>query len=457
MTKPYPYQKQATLKVEEFDGRALISAEMGLGKSLMSLLWAKWNPSARPIIVVCPASLKENWERECSKHFDMPSEILYGTKPKKGGFKTLCPVTVINYEILKPWMEYLRGLEPKLIIIDEAQAISNPSSLRSKQVKALCKDVPHVLALSGTPLMNRPIELFPILNLLRPDVYSNYRQFGNRYCGPKLTPWGLKYPGATNLGELNKRLKKDLMIRILKKDVLHQLPPKRMIVVPLEIHPRQEYDRAVKDFLRWLSEKSLAKAKKAAKAEQMTKIIYIKKLIAELKLKSVIGWIDSFLRESDGKLIFFGIHKEFLNTLHKHYKQNSLLITGDVPPKHRLEITDRFQIDNRIRLMFGNIKAAGVGLNMTAASAVAHGEFHWTPGAHAQATDRAHRIGQTRVVDVYWLVGRDTIDEKHCQIIQKKQRDLEAVLDGKGRGEAMDIFDLLEAELKRNQKDKRRG
>src|SRR5438045_1523128 len=151
------------------------------------------------------------------------------------------------------------------------------------------------------------------------------------------------------------------MIRRLKQDVLKDLPKKLRIVVPLEIQDRKQYDFAMKNFLLWMRKKHSTKAKKASRAEQLTKMGYIKRLIAELKLKSVIEWIDNFLEDSESKLLVFGHHKKILRPLAKHYGRRCVLVDGTITGRTRHKAYKRFNRVPKCRLLFGNMKAAGVG------------------------------------------------------------------------------------------------
>lgn len=393
-TKPFPYQKEGALLIEQFGGRALLADTMGLGKSLTSLLWAHRNPDVRPIVIVCPASLKFNWEREASRHFGMSAEILNGTKPTKLGLTASHQIVIINYDILHCWLPFLKALKPKLIICDEVHYAKSLRSRRTKALHRLCKGVPHVIALSGTPLTNRPAELWPTLHLLRPKKFHAFFPFAQKYCSPELTPWGWRYNGATNLGALHKRLKRLLMIRRTKKQVIEQLPAKLRFVVPFELSDRKEYDHALKDFIGWLNQYNPAKANKAARAERLVKWGYLKRLAAQLKMKSVLDWIDNFLEESGGKLIVFAVHKDIVAQLYGRYKKIAVKVDGSVKNTDRRLAVDSFQHNKKVRLFIGNIQAAGVGLTLTAAETVAFVELSWTPGEHAQCEDRCIAKGQ---------------------------------------------------------------
>lgn len=455
LTEPFPYQEEDVRKVEDFDLRALIAGEMGVGKSLEALLACHDHPLLRPIIVVCPKSLKLNWAREAKIHIGMKSEILEGPAPscKKIPYKR--DLYIINYDILEKWLPYLKLLNPKVIVADECHYLKSLGNKIKRVVafRELCKDVPHILALSGTPLVNRPVELWNIINILKPKLFKSRRQYLDEYCEPTFTRWGVQYNGATNLDKLNKILLDNLMVRRLKKDVLKELPPKSRYVVPLPLDKPQEYKAANQDFLKWLKEHDPKKVKKAKRAQSLVKMGYLKRLAAELKLKSVFEWIDNFLENSEGKLLLFCTHKSILNAIYDRYIKQSVFIDGSVSSVDRQKAVDTFQKSTWCRLFAGNIKAAGTGLTLTAASTVAFVELNWVPGNMTQCEDRVHRIGQTsNKVQIYYLVAAGTIEEKLCEILQKKQKVLDAILDGVSITSeecSLDIYSELERELRR--------
>lgn len=444
-TKPFPYQAKGVRKIHHFDGRALLADEMGLGKTLQALLYAREMPDARPIVVVCPASLKWNWEREARLHVGMQCHILEGRTVRN--FKQVHPIVVINYDILGPWLDTLKNLRPQVIIIDECHKIGSSATKQTKNTKQLCRGVPHVICLSGTPLVNRPAELWSALSILRPDVFTSKTAFEERYCHRELKPWGWQAKGAENLDELHRLLNRTCMIRRLKSDVISELPAKSRHIVPLDINNRNEYEAAVRDFIGWLTKKSASLARKARKAEKLAKIGYLKRLAAQLKLSSVLAWVDDYLEETDEKIILFGVHRSILTAIHERYAKQSVLIDGSVVGKERQNRIDQFNRDSRTRVFIGNIKAAGVGWSCTSSSVVGFVEFGWTPGDHTQAEDRVHGIkrGQHGIRSrAYYLVARDTIESHLCEIIQRKQSVLDGTLDGGSVEESLNIFDQLE-------------
>lgn len=448
--KPFRFQKKGVWAIEDHNGRVLLGDEMGLGKTPQSLWCLKRNPDWLPAIVVCPASVKYVWEDEARKVCNWRSAVLEGQTPAKPGrFKSLSKLTIINYDILRFWVKRLVELKPKTIIIDECQYISNPQTRRTKAVKELSKGIPRILALSGTPLLNRPIELFPVLNILWPKVFPARRVYGDDYCGPEWTPWGINYKGATNTKKLNRLLLNAGMIRRRKVDVLDQLPNKMRQVIPIHIKNWHEYQRANEDFLNWLRATDPAAAVRASKAVSLSKINYLLQLAARLKLRPVVNWIDEFLLNSPGEKIVVGAtHKKMIRALKRRITEWSLVIDGSVLPQKRRQVVDQFQNDDRYRVLLGNIQAAGVGITLTAASTVVVVELPWRPGDLVQFEDRCHRIGANKPVWCYYLVARGTIEEKLCKIQQSKQKVLSAVLDGGPADGDLDIFNRLCSELK---------
>ncbi len=448
MTQLLPYQLKGVRAINHFKGRMLLADEMGLGKTLQALQWVYENLEKRPVIIVCPSNAKYVWQEQAKLHLNMRTEVLEGRKP----FKTQLPfhhnIFIFNFEILQYWIPFIEQLDPQVLIVDECHYIKSLSTKRTKAVKKLGKKIPNVLALSGTPILSRPAELYSTLNLIRPDLFPSFTRYAFRYCRPRRTHWGWDFRGASNLDELHGILKKTCMIRRLKKDVLQDLPPKTRKIVPLQIENRKEYDTAVFDFINWLSLISIQKAKRAKKAQELVKIGYLLRLAAELKMDAVRNWIDVFLQESDDKLVVFCHHKNIIQQLYKSYKKISVLVAGSVKGPDRTKAVKTFQNNKKIRLFFGNIKAAGVAITLTSSNVVAFVEMDFVPGNHTQAEDRVHRIGQTRKALIYYLIAKGTIEENLCKIIEKKQGVLDQVLDGKKSKNGINIHTQLLNELK---------
>lgn len=432
--------------MEAWGGRALNASEMGLGKTLETLWLIKRNASYFPVLVVCPAAVKWHWHRAASTpQFGYTPAVLSSRTPaKQKEFPAFC---IINYDILFAWLPWLQELSPRCIVLDECQAIGDPSSRRSKITERLCEGVPHIIGLSGTPMMNRPIDMFPILRLIAPHEFGNRPAFGHRYCGPKKKPWGWEYKGASNVKELNERLLSTCMIRRLKKDVLHQLPKKVRQVVTLEINdPEKSYKQANNDFLNWLAAINPSAAVRAAKAEVVVQIGYLKRLAARLKARAACDWIENFLTNTNEKLVTFAVHTKFLDLIERRFGPVSVRVDGSTSSKARMAAVERFQTDPACRLFNGNIQAAGTGIDglQRVASTAAILEMDYRPAIQLQAEARIDRIGQDEPSFIYYLIAANTIEERIAKTINNKQDIINGVIDGAtGGGETFDVLDEI--------------
>lgn len=463
---PYPFQKEDVWQIHrKYKGRCLLASVMGLGKTLQALLYGKIFLDSGPIVVVCPASIKWNWQNE-ARDVGMRAVVLEHMKPPVDTSHLLHNdekvIYVINYDILgdrrstSSWNYWLSELEPKLVIADEIHYARSRTAKRTKYLWQLCQEVDKIITISGTPMVNRPAELWPALNILRPDVnyFATFKRFATRFCRPEWTPWGIKYTGAVRTQELNKLLRDTVMIRRTKEEVLKDLPPKTTDIVLVDIDRADEYRAAEKDFVRWLIRTHPKKAHKSRRSERMTRFGYLKRLAGELKTRAVTEWIDNYLKSSRDKLITFGVHRKVLVPLHERYKQIAVRVDGTVTGHRRQQMVDRFTKNKQCRLFFGNIQAAGVGWNGQVANSVLFAELGWSPGEHAQAIDRAHRIGQKKPVVAYFLIAKGTIEERIIKMITGKQEVLDQIMDGKKTKDSLNLMDRLEAELLKDAKNK---
>lgn len=316
------------------------------------------------------------------------------------------------------------------VLVANCQYLSNPKTQRTKAVKAVSKGVHNVLALSATPLTVRPQELFPVLNILWPKEFPAYLPFLTRYCDPKWTPWGMDYSGASNLEELHHRLITLGMVRYRKKDVLKDLPDKVIRVVPIELWDQDQYQDATKDFMSWLKQNMAHRVRSASKAEALTKVGYMLRLCAKLKMKGIVEWANNFLTETDEKLILFAIHHNAIDVMRRRIGFKHVVVDGSVTGVHRQNAIDNFQKDPTTRAIFGNLQACGVGTTLTAASEVGICEYPWRPGDLLQAMDRPHRIGQKNTVFINFFAAAGTIEEDMCKLLQTRQQNISTILDG---------------------------
>ena len=445
--KPFPFQREGVLKIEALSGRALLADEQGLGKTLQALWYYRRNPHTWPAVVVCPASLKYMWERMAAVHVGVRAAVCEGTRPPAYGFGTRANLYVINYEILKYWLPYFNRICPNLVIIEEGQRICNPNTQQGRAVRTLCTGVPHVVATTATPLMNRPIEIWHVCNILwgkRNKYFKYYQQFGYRFCKPTLSVRGeIEFKGAAHLPELNQMLTTAGMIRRLKADVATQLPPKIRTVVPVELYdPKGEYHAAATDFVGWARRAGLTRAARAGRSAALVRMGYLLRLAARYKLRAALAWVDDQLLNID-KIVLLGHHRKLMEALERRYAGQCVRVDGSVTGRKRDHAVERFQKDKTIRVFIGN-DAAREGLTLTAAAVLAFLELYWRPGDHEQAENRIHRFTQhAPTVWLYYLVAHGTIEEWLCELLQEKQGNISAVLDGGAKPDDIDIFEQL--------------
>ena len=423
----YPFQKEGLAFIENHNGRGLIADEMGLGKTVQALSYLGLHKEKRPALIICPASLKLNWKKEITKW--LPGESVSIISGSKAFDKA--DTYIINYDIVNKQLERLEALDLQVIIMDESHYVKNAKAARTKACRELTKGVPHVIGLSGTPITNRPIELFTILNILDPIEWNSYWKYAQTYCGAKHNGYGWDFNGSSNTKELHDRLTRSVMIRRLKENVLKDLPAKVRCVVPMELSNRTKYKQAETSIIQFIAaNEGLDRAEKAKQAEVLVKIEKLKQLALEGKLKQAIKWIEDYLETND-KLVVFATHTATLDALEAAFS-NTVRVDGSTSQANRQKAVDDFQEKPNINLFLGNIKAAGVGLTLTAANATCFLEFPWTSGDLDQAEDRVHRIGQKAdSVMAYYLVGEDSIDEYIAELIDEKRKVLTQVLDGK--------------------------
>jgi SWI/SNF-related matrix-associated actin-dependent regulator 1 of chromatin subfamily A len=443
----YQYQEEGITEVEKFNLRALISWEMSLGKTALSLHSFHRHPEIERCVVVCPAYLKWMWRREAMKHIDLEAEILGSTRPpKRRGLLFRSKLLIINYDVLYKWVDWLKQYDPHLVIADEVHFCCNPGARRSKSLEALCEGVPHVLALSGTPLVTRPIEIYMPTKIVCPSLFPSFQDFADKHCNPKKVMGTWTYKGATNLEELHEKLISSCMIRKRTEDVLPDLPPKIRLVVPLDPLNATEYNEATKEYLKHLKKNNLDYDKNW--------LTHLKRLAALSKLPQALEWIENYFKETDGKLIVFGIHYKVLDAVIERFSKIAIRVDGRVAPERREQIFEAFNTDSRLRLLAGNIDAAGTGWSCRSTSSVVFLEMPWAPGRLDQAEKRC--FGSNRGLPghplrVWSLVAKGTCEEMLCQLLDSRQNVLSRVLDGQANEDDFNMFEALTKSIQKGE------
>lgn len=445
--------------MERMKLRSLLSWDMGLGKTVATNAVFYRNPQTLPAVVVCPASVKYQWEAEAAK-FGIRSTVAEGRKPPNRNGRLLGSekLLIINYDILPQWVDSLSSVGLRTIVIDECQMLGNPQSNRTKATVRLARPMKYAIGLSGTPLTNRPAEMWSTLNILRPDLFGSFWHYACDFCDPKFIRGEWQYKGATNLDELNRQLQ-PVMIRRRKRDVLADLPPLRRRIVPVPIRNPAEYREAHDDFLAWIKRTDPAHWRSAARAEQMTRPGYLLRLTARLKMRAVIKWANDFLEQGDEKLVLFAYHKKAIDALKRKCRAKSVVIDGSVTGRKRTAAKDQFRRDPNTRLLIGNLKACGTGVDglQEVCSTAGICELWWVPGAFLQLEGRLERIGQKHQIDMVYLVAQGTIEERLCQVLQDKQQVIAKTLDGEDAVDDLNLFDELVSIMKTEKQESTGG
>jgi SWI/SNF-related matrix-associated actin-dependent regulator 1 of chromatin subfamily A len=423
--------------------RAFLADEQGLGKTIEALATLEAD-GAYPAIVVCPASLKLNWLRELSLWLPHRSaRALSGGRA--GAPIEPADVTVVNYDIVAARLSALSAIAPRALVLDESHYCKNAAAKRTQAVQQLSTAVPRdglVLALTGTPVMNRPPELISQLRILgRLADFGSGAQFGKRFRG------------ADAHLRLHWHLRARCFARRLKADVLPQLPAKTRAVVPIELDNEPEYRLAENDLIAWLQSQPYdlheldARVAAALRAERLVRLNALKLLAARGKLHAALAWIHDFCSSGE-RLVVFAHHREIQRALLERFP-HALHILGEDSPVARDAALQAFQAPDRPenQLIVCSIEVAGHGITLTRSSNVAFLELDWTPAKHDQAEDRCHRFGQEDTVNANYLLAAGTVDETIATLLERKRAVIGAVTDGLEEDEE-GVVDALVRELR---------
>ena len=416
--------------------RTFIADEQGLGKTVQALA-AIEAAEAYPAVVVCPASLKLNWLRECARW--LPARRAEPLSGRRGPLP-LADIVVVNYDVLNARAGALADLEPAAIVFDESHYVKNPKANRTKAAIDLSARLPQDalrLALTGTPLVNRPRELVPQLRVLgRLGDFGSGASFERRFEAQEARE------------RLHWHLRSTCYVRRRKDEVLTQLPPKRRITVPVPLSNEHEYRHLEEDLVEWLRtavhdpHQLAERIDSALRAEALVKLNALRHVAARGKLHAAIEWIKTFL-ESGERLVVFAHHRDIQEELLRAFPRAARILGSD-PVEERQRNVERFQRGRGgASLCICSLEAASHGFTLTAAASVAFLELGWTPAKHDQAEDRIHRIGQDRHVTAWYLLAADTIDERIAALIDYKRAVVGSVTDGSAGAETTVIDRLL--------------
>lgn len=414
----YSSQKESIKFCIATDGNCIIADDMGLGKTLVGIYFAQH--TRKKILIVGQASLKVQWQKEIENWSTLSSYIVYGQSYVKF---PVVDCIIINYEILQYHMEEIIAYGFDQIIVDEIQFFGNYDSLRTKLLIKLAQIIGHIIALSGTPITRRPVQFYPILHILLPEIAPSFAKFTKLYCEPKLTPHGWKYDGATNIEQLRRHLQK-VMIRHRKEDVL-DLPEFKIIPLTFSMEPelllayKEDEARMVKDVF---GKGNYLKDKEA--------ITYLQYLAYIGKRKSMLQWIADYLQTGE-KLAIFCVHRKIVEDIHEEFKDDSVVYYGGLTEKQRAKAKHTFL--NKKQIIIGNITSMGIGLDglQHVCDTALFVELPWTPTMFDQARDRLWRSGQQNYVRIYVMLSQNTIEEQVIQVLDKSRTIVDDLVEGK--------------------------
>lgn len=441
----YPFQNAG---VEYMLNRKniLLADEMGLGKTVQAIAYINQHNLSN-IIIVCPKSLVLNWRNELNEWLinkNLTITIANGSIDKDAN------ITIINYELLKKWEDVvIKDREYDLIICDEAHNIKNEKTQKSKYVKSI--KTKRNIRITGTPICNRPKELFNIVTDLD-DRFGNWWNFAKRYCNATKTKYGWDFSGSSNLDELQTILRETVMLRRLKADVLKDLPSKNRQIVELKsnhtsIKAEQKYlsnvEKTKEDLILKVQLSKLSDNKeeytnavnnlKSFNKAQFTEIAKLRHETALAKVDDIVELISEQLEEDENKKVIVACHHQdvILQYIEKFEKYNPVSITGSTKTEDRQINVEKFQNDVNCRVFIASIQAAGVGITLTSSDWVVFAELDFVPANMMQMEDRAHRIGQENNVLIQHIVLENSIDSKLVKTLILKQEIIEKALDRK--------------------------
>ena len=437
---PMEHQKEAIEKLVR-NKKFILADDMGLGKTTSTII-AALETGAKKVLIVCPASLKINWQREIANYSDRSIYIAEGKK-----FSDEHDFVIVNYDILKNFHDIkekdkseIMKINFDLVIMDEAHMISNPQAQRTKIANDIASKSNRVWLLSGTPMTSRPMNYYNLLNLVDSPVAMNWMAYAKRYCNGfqfsvgKRKVWNVT--GASNLDELRERTSTHILRR-LKEEVL-DLPEKIITPVYLRLKSK-DYEELMGEYFDWYDQNP---EESSSLTIQFGKLMKVRKVIAQEKINNTIELAENII-EQGKKVIIFTNFTDTLNQIYNHFGKSAVYLDGSCSKFHRQNAVDEFQTNDKIKVFVGNLKAAGVGITLTSAEAVIMNDLSFVPAEHSQAEDRSHRIGQKNSTSVYYPLFENTIEGAIYDILNRKKKIISTVMGDSMMDDASTIEEML--------------
>ena len=435
--EPYPYQREGIAYGLD-KKRLIIGDEPGLGKTLQSIGIVD-TADAYPCLVICPSSLKINWQREFEKFTGKKALVLDNSTRTTWPYllkMAMYHVAVVNYESLRKFFVWdIKGGKSfrlkdvvfcphirmfRSIIIDESHRVKDPAAQQTIFTKGITTGKEWIILLSGTPVVNRPEDLVAQLSIMgRLQEFGGRTKFMADYC---TDPKDKKAEPAIPLSVLSDTLYANCMIRREKAKVLPQLPDKTRVDLYVDISNMPEYNLAAADLAAYLSQYTGCtdwEIRSKMRMEALVRFMTLRKLATLGKVAQAVDFIRTFLENGKKLIVFCSLHEVVDQLL--NFFPKAVTVTGRDTSANKQASVDAFQDNPDTMLIICSIKAAGVGLTLTASSNVAFIELAWTYADCCQCEDRAHRIGQKDNVTCYYLLGRGTLDQTVYSLIHHKK------------------------------------
>ena len=444
-----PYQKDGfswLVLLHELNTGGILADDMGLGKTIQTialLLWAKSKYKRKLNLVVAPTSVVPNWDREIRKFAPGLKTVVWQGPNRNQLAPDLekADVMITSYALLRRDEELLQSLDLRYVILDEAQHIKNPMSQTARSAKKLSSE--RRLALTGTPIENRLSELWSIFDFVSPGLLGQLKTFEERIARPIDR-------GDMETAQRLRATIKPFVMRRLKSDVAADLPDKieQEMIVPLAEGQAKLYKQILgevrKSVLSEVEKKGISKAQ----IQILAALTRLRQVACDPRLMKLpdtefdaddsgkLGALREIIDEAvDGghRVLVFSQFVQMLNHIRTALDTDGVQYEYlDGSTKDRLDKVDRFNEDTSVPVFLISLKAGGTGLNLTGADTVVHFDPWWNPAVEDQATDRAHRIGQTRNVNVYKLIAAGTVEEKILELSAKKRALVSNVLSTEG-------------------------
>lgn len=457
--KIYEFQKEAVEFLNSKEGRGLLGMDMGTGKTLVALIYT--TSLNLKTLIICPNQVKFTWADEIEKWTDRSFKVLSATDKKWDMSKDY---TIMNYDIVYKFFNPVRSgrykrwyLKDKFsedikstdcIIVDESHFIKSTKARRSKAVKHL--KIPKKLLLTGTPITNKPMDIWNQLDYLDHGRWGNWYDFRDRYTSGYFHPSMNFYiqTGTRNREELARNIK-PYVFRKRKEEVLTELPTRVYNVISIDLtgQSRVKYNKAIVDFEEFLiqfTDLDTQQINRRLRAEALTRVQSLKQICSDYKVvgkkPAIKEMVDNiFENNPEDKIVIFSQYRRIVKELQKLFR-DSVVIHGEVSPEDRAEAIKKFQENPEKKIFIGTTQVSGVGITLTSASNLIFIDLLWNPADSQQCVDRLHRIGQEKSVNVFYLLARNTIDETIYRLLQKKQMDIDTIIDGQKIKRPTNIF-----------------